>query len=81
MANATVAKFRITADPSAAAEATEFIKAHAQKMCEDEVLLERFQDLLEHNQLFILVTTSAREYHYSLEPSYPLLEIMAELSI
>jgi hypothetical protein len=79
MAEALATSLRIMADPTAAIEATEFLKLHEARIWRNEVLRERLQDLMEHNQMFIMMPAPGKPLHFIIEPSYPLIEIMAEV--
>ena len=70
---------RMTLDVSALMEVDAFLNANRERIEADEVLLERLNDLNETHRLSISIPTPGRFLHYTIEPSYPLLEIMAEL--
>jgi hypothetical protein len=76
MAEAAV---RLTLDVSALREVDAFLNANRERIESDEVLLERLKDLTETHRLSISIPTPGRFLHYTIEPSYPLLEIMAEV--
>lgn len=67
----------LTIDTSAAESAAQYLINNKTRIQNDEVLLERIQDLLDHEQMFIIVWNE--KLHLQLEPSYQLLEVMAEL--
>lgn len=69
----------MTLDVSALMEVDAFLNANRERIEADEVLLERLNDLIETHRLSISIPTHGRFLHYTIEPSYPLLEIMAEL--
>ena len=79
MANVAAAVLQITMDSVAAIESTEFLKKHAARIKQDEVMWERLQYLMDNQLMFILMATPEKKLHYTLEPSYPLIELMAEL--
>ncbi len=73
------AAIRLMLDVSALMEIDRFLNENRERIEADEEIMERLHDLTETHRLSISIPTPGKFLHYSIEPSYPLLEIMAEL--
>lgn len=77
MADIKSATMHVTSDITACLDARDFLLERMERLKHNEALLDKYNDLLEHDQLFICLT--GEKLNFRFEPSYPLLEIMAEL--
>lgn len=65
-------------DDAAAEEAIRFVAAHSERLARDRALFDRFNALIRRQGLYIVIRDGQGRPR-RLEPSFPLLRIMAEL--